>query len=339
MHRAALALAFAAALLAVPAGNGTSGAGPVTLVETEAPIYAFAQDGGWIAWIRRLPGGPLFTSHAAVFARAAAGGPVIRLTPRPEVGDTYGLVLGAGRALWWAGYETMSTWTVLGTAAVGDRRTRRPAGGVRELDACDGSWVSAVAADGARLVYSILASEEGEEFSCVGRPGHTARVVSGRGRRLPGVTGTSYLALAGRTLAIAHAARAEVRDADSGRLRKSFDLDGEPAAIALGSDYLAAILRGSSPHLQVRDLGTGEVRGSVPLRGRWGWDISASGSDIVYSIGRAIHALDATTLRSRRVAFAATAPIDLSIEGRRIAWAENARGRGWIKALTLAERR
>jgi hypothetical protein len=32
---------------------------------------------------------------------------------------------------------------------------------------------------------------------------------------------------------------------------------------------------------------------------------------------------------------AAALPIGLSMEGRRVAWAENAHRRGWVKALTL----
>jgi hypothetical protein len=145
------------------------------------------------------------------------------------------------------------------------------------------------------------------------------------------------LAVAGPRLALDGGEReVEVRDADTGRLETSLRFGGVLGAIALGGDYVAAIARrGNSPRLEVRDIATGELRGSVPLQGRWGRALSASGDDVVYSTGLAIHVLDVTTFRSTRVALAAARPIGLSIEGRRIAWAENARGRAWIKALTL----
>ena len=51
---------------------------------------------------------------------------------------------------------------------------------------------------------------------------------------------------------------------------------------------------------------------------------------LVYRVGRSIR------VRGRgEVARAVAMPIGLSIEGRRIAWAENVNGRGRIRALTL----
>ena len=339
VHGAALVVAVAGSLAVVAGGAGAPAAAPITLVETDAPIYEFAQDGGRIAWSARVPGGPPFAAHAAVYVRAAAGGRVARLTPQPELGNIYDFALAGGRAVWSAGYDTMSTWTIVGTAAIDDRRTRRPAGGQFRLKACDGQWVSTVVGDGRRLFYSVLESEEGEDYECVDGVGHVARVVGGRGQKLPGVAGARLLALAGATLALVRGwgeREVEVRDADTGRLETSLRLGGAPRAIALGGDYVAAIVRrGNSPRLEVRDLATGELRGAVPLRGRLGHALSAAGDSVVYSTGLAIHVLDVTTVRSTRVALAAAPPIGLSIEGRRIAWAENARGRAWIKSLTL----
>ena len=337
MRTAALALALIVSVTSAAAAAGGRATGPVTLVETEAPIFAFAQDGARIAWIRRVPGGPPYAHHAAVYVRAVVGGSVIRLTPRPELGNTYGLALGGGRALWWAGWESMTSWTVVGTAAVGDRRTARPAGGVHALDGCQGSFVAAVAGDRHRLVYSIIRSAEGEDSTCVDRPGLTARVVGRQARRLPGVPGGWPLAVAGPRLAVAaESGQLEVRSADSGRLVASFRLGGTPIAVALGADYASAIVRtGNSARLEVHNLATGDLRGSVTLRGRAGPDLSAAERRVVYSIGRTIYVLDAGTLKRARVAVAAAPPVGLSIEGRRVAWAENARGRGWVKALVL----
>ena len=116
----------------------------------------------------------------------------------------------------------------------------------------------------------------------------------------------------------------------------SFRLGGTPIAVALGADYASAIVRtGNSARLEVHNLATGDLRGSVTLRGRAGPDLSAAERRVVYSIGRTIYVLDAGTLKRARVAVAAAPPVGLSIEGRRVAWAENARGRGWVKALVL----
>jgi hypothetical protein len=51
---------------------------------------------------------------------------------------------------------------------------------------------------------------------------------------------------------------------------------------------------------------------------------------IAYRVGRSIHVVG-----RGEVARAAAAPIGLSIDGRRIAWAENVRGSGRIQSLTL----
>ena len=58
-------------------------------------------------------------------------------------------------------------------------------------------------------------------------------------------------------------------------------------------------------------------------------------SIVVYSVGRRVYALDVRTFVGRRIALAAGAPVGLSIEGKRVAWAENVRGRGVIRAVFL----
>jgi hypothetical protein len=208
---------------------------------------------------------------------------------------------------------------------------------VLALTACKGALVRAVAGDRHRLVYSVIRSAEGEDSACVNRPGTTARVVGRQARRLRGVPGSWWLAIAGPRLAVAdESGRMEIRSADSGRLAASFRVGGLPIAIALGANYAAAIVRiGESSRLEVHDVPTGELRGSLTLRGRAGPDLSAAGPNVVYSIGNAIHVLHVGTMQRTRVALAAAPPVGLSIEGRRVAWAENARGRAWVKALTL----
>jgi hypothetical protein len=55
----------------------------------------------------------------------------------------------------------------------------------------------------------------------------------------------------------------------------------------------------------------------------------------VFSTGRTIRLLDSRTRATSVLATAGSRPIGLSVSGRRVAWAENIRGRGRIRALTL----
>jgi hypothetical protein len=51
----------------------------------------------------------------------------------------------------------------------------------------------------------------------------------------------------------------------------------------------------------------------------------------VYHVGRAVRLLDVARGRSTQLAVAAAIPFDLSIEGRRVVWAENVAGRGTVR--------
>ena len=60
--------------------------------------------------------------------------------------------------------------------------------------------------------------------------------------------------------------------------------------------------------------------------------IAAAGTNVVYRPGKTIYLLDAKNLTARVLAQAHSVPIGLSIEGHRVAWAENTDGRGRIEA-------
>ena len=65
-------------------------------------------------------------------------------------------------------------------------------------------------------------------------------------------------------------------------------------------------------------------------------DLSMAGSRAVFRTGRMIWLLDARTRKIVRLTTTKDAPIGLSIEANRIAWAENTRGHGRIRALLLS---
>ena len=63
--------------------------------------------------------------------------------------------------------------------------------------------------------------------------------------------------------------------------------------------------------------------------------VGADKHRIVFHIGRIISALNVHTHKVVRLAKAAANPLDLSVSGRRVAWAENINGHGRIRALQL----
>ena len=63
--------------------------------------------------------------------------------------------------------------------------------------------------------------------------------------------------------------------------------------------------------------------------------LGASDRYVVFRVRRSVRVLDAATGKARRIATAAGRPIGLSIEGARIAWAENVHGHGRIRALRV----
>jgi hypothetical protein len=61
--------------------------------------------------------------------------------------------------------------------------------------------------------------------------------------------------------------------------------------------------------------------------------VSAAGRNVVYAAHRAIRRLDARTGAVSTLATARRAPVGLTIEGRRVVWAENVRGGARIRTV------
>jgi hypothetical protein len=109
------------------------------------------------------------------------------------------------------------------------------------------------------------------------------------------------------------------------------------AGIALSPSFVALLV--PVPHTQwlrllALDRRTGAKK-RLPAIRTGESDVSVAGSKIVLLTGRTIRLVDASTGKTFVVAKAAAAPIGLSIEGRRIAWAENIGGRGRIRGVLL----
>jgi hypothetical protein len=125
----------------------------------------------------------------------------------------------------------------------------------------------------------------------------------------------------------------EIRDARTGRLIKRFAIGGHARAIALGPDYVALLVdHAPGLHVELYSLNGSRRRAvAVPSTVR---SLSAAGRTVVFAAGTSIRRLDARTGALTTLATTRWAPVGLTIEGRRVMWAENVGGGARIRALT-----
>jgi dipeptidyl aminopeptidase/acylaminoacyl peptidase len=128
----------------------------------------------------------------------------------------------------------------------------------------------------------------------------------------------------------------EVRNARSGTLVSRFVPRGSAIDVAISQRYGATITRGSRGRTSVEVFRTasGARLGSVSVP-RGANSISITSRTVVFASGHKIWALDAVRRKPSVIAIASERPIDLSIEGRRVAWAESTRERSRIRAVRL----
>ncbi len=105
--------------------------------------------------------------------------------------------------------------------------------------------------------------------------------------------------------------------------------------MALSKTY-AVFLGGrrAEPRLAFYSPVSGRARGTIAIP-RTASSLSVSGSDVVFRTGNRIWLLDMRTRRRRVVARAARTPVGLSIEGRRIVWAEGFGKGGRVRVVFL----
>jgi Tol biopolymer transport system component len=140
----------------------------------------------------------------------------------------------------------------------------------------------------------------------------------------------------GRHRKIAPVARSpvEIRDARSGRLFRRFTVAGHARAAALGVDYVALLVHHDpGVRIELYSLnGTRRRAVAVPSSVR---SLSAAGRTVVFAAGTAIRRLDARTGTVTTLATTRWTPVGLTIEGRRVVWAEYARGAAGTRIRTL----
>jgi hypothetical protein len=129
----------------------------------------------------------------------------------------------------------------------------------------------------------------------------------------------------------------EIVSAADGRVLTSLQPQGTPVAIALSARVLATLER--TPlglRLAWYSPASGQPIGSAPVALKTSPELTVSDRLVVFHIGRSIRAVEVATGRIKTLITAAAPPIGLSIEGSRLAWAENLKHGARIRALHVS---
>ena len=333
---------------------------PRTLVRSSTAIYAFAQSRDALASV---------AADGRVRVKRISSGRtwVVGRVDPPERARGAVVALAGTRALWAWDSGGNSYETSFATGAPGRRQASFDSlhGGARNFG--DGERFSGLAADATTLAFGWA------DGACADQPyglcdlcnplGSCPLVVAGGGvaivptqvsrRRppvIPGVVPPALFAIGGGRVAVVPARSPTPegdwvpRVAEDGPV-EVFDLDGRPLMhvqliglvrdVALTGHTLAVLLeRPFGEKVVYRyDARNGTyLGGSGPLP-LGATDLSASSAGIVFRDGVRIYLVHGWT--PRLVARAAARPIGLSIDGRRVAWAESVNGKGRIRGVTL----
>ena len=330
-------------------------------------IAAFAQDGPYVAWLA-----PSTTGCNVVHVLALANGGQIRLpdesanarnvTCRWEVVQPVGLALAseADNVLWTLREPAPLPFDYVLGAGFTDPQERR-FGEIAHGNNGTGLWLGGVAGNAKTLVYGVSSVAYVDQVACLAGGSCRRKLIGGGihkivGRNdplIPGTWATLAVAVSGTRIADVQAAGVgsngepfasarlpvEIRDAETGKVLTRVVPRGVPDAVALSPDVLATLER-SALGLRIAwyDPDNGSPLGSVPVPQSTSPELSAGGHLIVFRVGSSIRSVDIDSHAVRTLTKAAATPIGLSIQGSRIAWAENVKGRGRIRALFVGGR-
>jgi hypothetical protein len=369
--RVLLAAAVSLATAAVSAA-GAAGPHPVNLVSLgSGTISAFAQDGPLIAWF--TPNGKGCNTvhvqslanglHAELPRQAGAR----NVTCRWAVGlspVTLAVARKTSDVLWTLHASSPLEFEYLVGAGAGDRRERR----FQELAHTNrgaGLWFGGVTGNGTTLAYGVTSVDYEDEAGCLAGTDSCDMKIAGGGvyrvvgrqppKLIPGTSPavavaasdgrvayieTGAITKAGRPVAGADAT-IEVVDAASGRVVSTIRPQGTPVAVALSAHVLATLEKtrlGLRLAWYTPSSGSRTATGSVPVAVATSPALTASDQLVVFHVGRSIRAVEIGTGRVRSLVTAAAAPIGLSIEGSRLAWAENRKHGARIRAFYVTGR-
>jgi len=127
----------------------------------------------------------------------------------------------------------------------------------------------------------------------------------------------------------------EIRNARTGSLVTSIAPTGTPVAVALSADVLALLEQTpTGMTLAWYDPAGGDALGEIPVPATT-TALAAGRGVVAFRVGRSIRVVEASAKRARVLTKAAETPIGLSVDGLRVAWAENVGGRGRIRAVSV----
>jgi hypothetical protein len=285
------------------------------------------------------------------------------------------IALGNTRAVWGGFVDCCNSAYGSVTTGAPGMKPRDVDGIGQSYHGIDGDFLTGVAGDGSSLVYAIVTVEVVRNvdgcFPATEPPPGTQtcdfklrkwkvnRVVGRRAFPIPNAPPSALIDVSGnqialvpadRRLATCNAAslgnclgsepralrRFEIRSLGGSVLMRQ-SLNGTPTAIALSDGVVAVLVRsGGSAHIDRYDSRSGALIGRASVPVVTADEIGISYGKIVYRVKKAISILDAKSGLKTSLAVAKANPIELGIEGRRVAWAENVRHRGRIMSLISA---
>lgn len=362
----ALLIGVSAGTASAPSGHATP-VRPRTVVSVKAPIRAFAQDQETIAWV----GSRYWVNVRSLRVRASAAvgyvGPA-----RNGARWSPALTLAGSRALWntfpsggnslESQLETAAPWDPHATAIDLFIDSQTPNGG---------SFLGGLAGDGPTLVYGRTVERcddpGGNNCQRLDAVGGVV-LVTGQNQTatVPGIPPPVLVAFSAHDpqssvqisqglVAVAPAETPVTTDLGSApRVRQNGPVEvlqllggvahletrvapvGTVRAIALDFHQLAVLVERAdgTKAIERYEPRRGTLIGTTTVPRTTASELSISTAAIVYRVGYKIYLVSAGKGTPKLVWKASGTPIGLSIEGKRIAWAENVNGRGRIVAMT-----
>jgi hypothetical protein len=358
---------FAAALglLAAITQSPAAGSQPETLyARPGGTIAAFAQDGPLISWLAPKEGRcnrvHVLSLQNGLQVKLPLQGSAHNVTCLWPVVQPVGLAVASDNSdvLWTLHDRAPLPFDYLIGAGAGDRRERR-FHEIARTSSGAGLWLGGIAGDGSTLLYAVTSVDYVDEAGCLAGTGSCAMEITGGGvyrivgrqppKYVPGTGGAVEVAAAGDTVAYVPATIAKkgqltssadeqvsVVDVTDGSVVARVTPQGSPLAVALAHGTLATLERTPlGVRLAWYETATGHLAGSVSVPVATSPELSVSDRLAVYRVGRTVHAVNLTTSRDRAVVKTASEPVGLSLEGTRLAWAENLKSGGRVRALYL----
>jgi hypothetical protein len=333
-------------------------------------IAAFAQDGSEMAWF--APGG---RTCNLVHLRSTTAPVEVELPSQAAHNVTCHFVRSkrdpvqvavaekSGNVLWTLPLQSpLALDYVLGAGVAPTQRAE-----VRLLEAAHsgkgvGQWLGGISGDGDTLAFAVTSVAWTDESGCLAGVAPCTLVKSGggvyvvRGRSRVHVSGTSAaVEVATSGDRIAYVPTGLIGKGGQPRATADLPIDivatatgeriasvvpqGVPLAIALSPHVLATLEQTPlGERLAWYDAATGRVRGAVPVPKKTAPSLTASDELIVFQVGRSLRSVSVATHRVRVLAQATAMPIGVSLEGRRVAWAENLPLYARIRALYVSGR-